>query len=61
MKPRILGHGIDMSLIQPLPSPLPHTQAGGGGGGDFVDSDFHEAQCLTFKKMLPSDKCDVIL
>ena len=30
-----------MGLILPLPSPLPHTQ------GDFVDSDFHEAQCLT--------------
>ena len=55
MKSRLIGHGIDMGLIQPLPPPLPHTQGG------FFDSDFHEAQCLTFKKMLPSDKCDVIL
>ena len=47
---------IDMGLIQPLPpTPTTHT------GGDFADSDFHEAQCLAFKKMLPSDKCPVIL
>ena len=55
MKSRLIGHGIDMGLIQPLPTPL-YTHR-----GDFVDSDYHEAQCLTFKKMLPPDKCDVIL
>ena len=44
-----------MGLIQPLPPPyLTHK-------GNFADSDFHEAQCLTFEKMLPSDKCHVIL
>ena len=57
MKSRLVGNGIDMGLIQPLPSPLPHTQ----GGGGFAVSDFHEALCLTFKKMLPSDKCYVLL
>ena len=31
-----IGHGIDMSQIQHLPPPLPHTQ------GSFADSDFHE-------------------
>ena len=45
MKSRLLGNGIDMGLFQPLPPPLPHTQGGGG-----VESDFHETQCLTFKK-----------
>ena len=55
MKSRLIGHGIGMSLIQPLPSPQPHTQGG------FFDYDFHEAQCLTLKKRLPSEKCDVIL
>ena len=30
MKSRLIGHGIDMGLIQPLPPPLPHPQGGFG-------------------------------
>ena len=59
MKYRLKGHGIDMGVIKPLPPPLLHAQ-----GGILLTlklTNFDEAQCLTFKKMLPSDKGDVIL
>ena len=52
---RLIGHGIDMGLIQPLPpTPTTHT------GGNSADSDFNGTQCLSLKKTpktLPSDKC----
>ena len=51
MKSRLIDNG----LIQPLPHPY-HAHR-----GDFVESDFHEAQCLSLKKIVPSDKCHVIL
>ena len=36
-----------MDQIQPLPpTPATHT-------GEFADSDFHEAQCLTLKEFYP--------
>ena len=45
LKSRLIGHGIDMGQIQPLPpTSTTHT-------GEFAVSDCHEAQCLTLKKV----------
>ena len=58
MKSRLLGNGIDMGLIQPLPPPLPHTQVGGGGLLTLISM---KPNVLHFEKMIPSSKCDVKL
>ena len=55
MKSRLIGHGIDMGLIQPLPPPLPHTQGG------FCWLWFPWSPMSYIKNMVPSDNCNFIL
>ena len=56
MNSRLIGNEIDMGLIQPLPHPY---HAHGGGGVLTLIS--MKPNVLHLKKMIPSDKCDVIL